>query len=131
MANTLGFAIKVMQMISAAGDNSCFVAILALKGMELEAWHVESVAGLSTPSHIGARGLIYLSKTRCGTKTMWKNYFRLVVIATITQSNEEYNPRNPNVTPMQNFFSTDGEDIIIARAYASDVRQWLDQANTD
>ena len=132
VANTLGFAIKVMQMIiSAAGDNFCFVAILALKGMEPEAWHVESVAGLNTPSHIGARGLIYFSKTRCGTKTMWKDYFRCVVVPTITQSNEEYNPRNPDGTPMRNFFSTDGEDVIIARAYESDVRQWLDQANTD
>ena len=131
MANTLGFAIKVTQMTSAAGDNSSFVAILALKGMESEAWHVESVAGLSTSSHIEARGLIYFRKTRCGTKTIWKDYFRRVDIPTITQSNEEYNPRNPDGTPMRNFFSTDGEDIIIARAYESDVRQWLDEGITD
>ena len=106
------------------------MAILALKGMEPEAWHIESVAGLSTSSHIGARGLVYFSKTRCGTKTMWKDYFRRVVIPTITQSNEEYNPRNPDGTPMRNFLGTDGVDVIIARAYESDVRQWLDQANT-
>ena len=89
MANTQGIASKVMQMISATGEKSCFVAILALKGMEPEAWHVESVAGLSTSSHIGARAFIYFSKTRCGTKTMRKDYFRRMVIPTIVQSNEK------------------------------------------
>ena len=64
-----------MQMISAACENSCFVAILAVKGMEPEAWHVKSVAGLSISSRIGARGFIYFSKTRYGTNTMWKYYF--------------------------------------------------------
>ena len=80
---------------------------------------------MSMSSHIRARGL----KTRFGTKTMWKYYFRRVVFPTITQSNEECNPPNPDGTPMQNFFSTDGDDNIIARVYESDVRQWLDQAN--
>ena len=37
-----------MQVKSAAGDNSCVVEILALKGIEPEAWHVESVADFST-----------------------------------------------------------------------------------
>ena len=62
---------------------------------------------------------------------MWNDYFRCVVFPTVTQSNEEYNPRNPNGTPMQNLFTTDGEETIIARDYESDVWQWLDEANTD
>mmetsp|Transcript_17481 Transcript_17481/g.26036 ORF Transcript_17481/g.26036 Transcript_17481/m.26036 type:complete len:175 (-) Transcript_17481:862-1386(-) len=78
-SNKTSFAIKVMQMINAAGDNSCFVGILAIKNMPPDTFHVEEVAGLSLSTHVGARGLVYFSRTRCGTKAMWKNYFFRVV----------------------------------------------------
>ena len=42
-----------MQMINAAGENSEFVGILAIKTMEPDTWHVETVPGLSLSNHIG------------------------------------------------------------------------------
>jgi hypothetical protein len=119
-----------MQMISAAGENSDFVAVLAMKTMVPNTWHVESVPGLSLSSHIGAKGIIYFSKTRCGTRDMWKDYFTRIVIPTIQASNAVHQPMAPDgVTPSHNMFSTDGEDIIISQCYGDDMRYLLKQSH--
>ena len=124
----LPYAIKVMQMISAAGDNSPFVAILTIKDMSPEEWWVEEVPGLSLSNHLGSVGCIYFSKTRCGNKEMWKDYFRRIVVPTIRASNEAYDTHDEN-DYSRTFFSTDGEDIIISRAYEDDVRDLLNAEN--
>jgi hypothetical protein len=130
-SNQLPFGIKVMQMISAAGENSPFVAVPAVSDMEPNTWHVEEVPGLSLSSHVGAVGYVYFSKTRCGTREMWMDYFERVVVPTIKKSNEAHKPVNADGTPMRNFFSTDGEDIIIANAYKTTIRELLDESLTD
>jgi len=130
-SDRLPFAIKVMHMINASGETAPFVVILALKGMSDEEWHVEEVLGLALSNHIGAKGYIYFSRTRCGTKAMWKDYFCRVVIPTIKESNALHKPVNADGSPMRNFFSTDGEDIIISNAYEDEVRGWFDAVLTD
>lgn len=85
------------------------------------------VAGLSLSSHIGAAGVLYFSRTRCGTRDMWRDYF----IPTIRASNAVHKPMGPDgVTPSHNMFSTDGEDIIISQCYDDEIRDLLKQIHT-
>jgi hypothetical protein len=102
-SNQLPFGIKVMQMISAAGENSPFVAVLAVSDMEPNTWHVEEVLGLSQSSNVGAVGYVYFSKTRCGTCEMWIDYFERVVVPTIKKFNKAHKPVNADGTPMSIF----------------------------
>ena len=128
----LGFAIKVMQMINAAGENSEFVCIIAVKQMPPETWHVEVVPGLSMDSHIGAKGYLYFTHTRCGTAGMWRDYFLRVVIPSIRQSNNFYDScETSDDFPKRNFFSTDGEDIVISNAYDESLADEFEAAGID
>lgn len=91
--------------------------------MESETWHVEEVIGFTLKPDVASAGVIYFSKTRCGCKAMWQDYFSRIVVPTIRHSNIGNNPLNADGTAMRNFFSTDGEDIIIARAYEEDIQK--------
>lgn len=62
---------------------------------------------------------------------MWQDYFRRIVVPTIQASNDFYgvNEEDTASSPSRTFFSTDGEDIIIARAYDDDIRELLKSEN--
>ena len=66
------------------------IIIITIKEMGDEDWFVGEILGLSISCTIGTAGYIYLSKTRCGTEKMWKDYFTRVVIPTIKKSNDFY-----------------------------------------
>ena len=119
-----------MQFINAAGENSDFVCILAIKQMPEESWHVEEVPGLSINSRIGGKGYLYFTHTRCRTVDMWRDYFLRVVIPFIRQSNEFYKPWENSESPTRNFFSTDREDIIISNAFDESLAADLEKMMT-
>ena len=130
-STTLPFAIKLMHMISAFGESSDLVLIIAVKNMQEYDWCVEEVNGLAYSSYIGAKGYIYFCKTRCGTKDMWKDYFTRIVFPTIEQSNECHKKTDYSGNLSRNFFSTDGEDIIISNAYDQDLASRFTNARID
>ena len=116
-STTLPFAIKLMHMISAFGESSDLVLIIAIPTLPANEWYVEEVNGLSYSSHVGSKGFIYFCRTRCGIKQMWSDYFTRIVLPTIHASNEYHNKKDETGNLHRNFFSTDGEDIIISNAY--------------
>jgi hypothetical protein len=130
--NSIGFAIKVMHMSSAAGEASPFVAVIAIDTLNKETneWHCEEVVGLSYTADIGRKGYIYFAHDRAGTRDMWKHYFTNVVIPTIAQSSSAHNFNKlgePETIPVM--FSTDGEDIVIVNGYQDDLVGLFDTHN--
>jgi hypothetical protein len=64
-----------------------------VKDMGVDEWHCEQISGLSITNAVGAVGFIYFSKTRCGTREMWKDVIRRVVtpfILSVRQSCPKY-----------------------------------------
>ena len=114
-------------MCSAAGETSPFVCVLSVPGMGKLEWHHEKVVGLSH-TRPAESGFIYFAQNRCGTEDMWRHYFLNVVIPTIVESNKSFSLDGSSI---RNFFSTDGEAIILKNAYKNDVLKAFDDANVD
>jgi len=129
-SNRLAVAIKVMQMCNAQGDVSPFVCVVAIPSFQSEQWHVEIVRGLSHTCVGSSVGYLYFSRNRCGTEEMWKHYFLHVALPTIKNSNMAYSDVDNDVL-LRNFFSTDGEAIIMKNAYKDDVIDAFEDAKTD
>lgn len=65
----LGFGIKTFLCASAGGTVGDMVLIVAVKDMEADQWHHESIPGLSiTSDTLSGPGHMYFCKTRCGTR---------------------------------------------------------------
>jgi len=129
---SLPFGIKWMNLINAAGENGSFVGVIAVKEMPDDQFYYEEVNDIGLTSKIGDKGHLYFSKTRAGTATMWQHYFKTIVCPTIKESNDvHYNDdcdnipldeRHPTDPPtFKNFLSSDGEDIIAAQGYNSNI----------
>lgn len=92
--NGLPFAIKVMQLACAAGECGPACVVIAVKSMPVNTFSAHyGVQGLSWTSEIGSAGVIYFSKTRCGTREMWMDWFRKVCIPTLNKSRQAHNPK--------------------------------------
>ena len=63
---------------------------------------------------------------------MWRDYFLRVVIPSIRQSNNFYDScETSDDFPKRNFFSTDGEDIVISNAYDESLADEFEAAGID
>jgi hypothetical protein len=123
--NSLPFAIKVVQHCNASGKSGPACVVIAIKQMPSDVWFVQEVMGLSWVSRIGAKGVVYFCKTRCGTKAMWSDWFTRVAVPTIAESNIAHakHLHTSDGAPFTNHFSTDGEDIILSNIYTNDAVQ--------
>jgi hypothetical protein len=123
ISNDLPFAIKVGALINAGGEKGPAIMIISTPKMPEGEWHVEEVKGLGFTCEIGQVGYLYFSKTRCGTKSMWNDVFKRCILPTIKKSNDYHQTKDINGQFCRNFFSTDGEDIIISNAYEDEMVQ--------
>ena len=128
--NRLPFAIKCMQMSSAAGECSPFVAVVSVPNFSETDWHVERIIGLSSRNASDV-GYVYFSRNRCGNEDMWAHYFKNIVVPTIKESSERHQSRDRDGNICRQFFSTDGEAIIMKNAYKDDVVDVFEEAKMD
>ena len=126
--SALPFAIKMMELIGAAGACSDLVLIVAIKEMGKDDWLHVDVKGMGTTCEIGSSGHIYFCKTRCGTGPMWKDWLLRVAIPTMEKSNAHYDAKDENGNPEVLFFSTDGEEIILRNGFDPEVKVRLKAA---
>ncbi len=117
-SNALPFAIKVMQLCNAEGDAGPACVIIAVKSMPPDVFSVQKVMGLSWTAQMGGEGYVYFSRTRCGTKAMWLDWFSEVCIPFLRLSNKTYKRiAVDGTTHLPSLLSTDGEDIILSNVY--------------
>ena len=131
ISNALPFAIKVGALINAAGEKGPCLMIIAIPNMPENEFHFEKINALSFTCEIGQIGYLYFCKTRCGTKEMWKHVFKNCIFPCIKKSNEHHNKKDKDGNLFRNFFSTDGEDIIISNAYENDLVELMEQIRID
>lgn len=116
--SNLSFAIKLMHLSSAYGEIGPMVAVVAMDGMDPEAFHVETLATFTSSNSSRTPGVVYFTKTRAGNAAMWRHYMLNVLIPCLVSSG------NAKRTSNQGFFlSSDSEDIVISQCFNAEVRQ--------
>jgi hypothetical protein len=126
VANTessLPIYIKYMAMANACGNSSPLVLIVAVDDMPEESFEVKEILSMCITTNLNDIGYLLFCKSRAGTKTLWFWYYKYIVIPTISAANTFYNNVNMDNTPMRNFFSTDGEAIILKQAFSPEIQQ--------
>lgn len=132
----LGFAIKLFLCINASGKVGDMILVVAVKGMGANDWHHEEIKGLSITNGIKEVGHMYFSKTRCGTKLMWKDIFTRCIIPFILAVRDfipTYNNilDDPNETAQHDMLSFDNEDIIASNVYDPELLQTLRESHIE
>lgn len=116
--SNLSFAIKLMHLSSAYGEIGPMVAVVAMDGMDPEAFHVERLETFTSSNSSRTPGVLYFTKTRAGNAAMWRHYMLNVLIPCLVSSG------NAKRTSDQGFFlSSDSEDIVISQCFNAEVRQ--------
>lgn len=118
----LGFAIKLFLCINAGGFVAPMILVVAVKGMGEDDWHHEAIKGLSITNAVNEVGHMYFSKTRCGTKGMWKDILTRCIIPFILAVREDIPTFNhvdddPEMTAQHDVLNFDNEDIIASNIY--------------
>ena len=62
---------------------------------------------------------------------MWKHVFINCILPCVKKSNDHHNKNDKHGNLFRNFFSTDGEDIIISNAYENDLVELMEQIRID
>lgn len=112
-----------MAMANACGDSSPLVYIAAIEQMSEDSFEVREIIGMCTTANVNGVGYLLFCKSRAGNQSLWIWYYLNIVIPTIKLANEYYFDKNVNNTPTRNFFSTDGEAIILKQAFNSEIQQ--------
>jgi len=104
--------------------------------MGVNDWHHEDIRGLSITNGVTEVGHMYFSKTRCGTKLMWKDVFTRCIIPFILAV-RAFLPTYNNIlddaqeTAQHDMLSFDNEDIIASNVYDPELLQTFQESKIE
>ena len=120
-AGELNLIVKFFGLGNAGGNIGAVVLIIAVNDMPENVFFVREILGLSSTSTVGEKGWIYICKTKGGTATLWRHWFTMICIPTISKAARLYDLRDDQDQPYRSFLSSDGEACIINEAFTEEV----------
>jgi hypothetical protein len=119
----VGFFIKYFLLISAFGNQSHPVFVIADSCMDPEAIDIHEVEGLGVGTDITATGYVVFCRTRCGNTAFFEWYTRTILVGVVVATKERYHKQlNPESLA---WYQLDGEPIQIKVFEDKDVLAML------
>lgn len=124
----LNLLVKFFALGNAAGNTGDPVLIVAISEMPEGEFFVLWVVGVTNSTMLGTGGWLYCCKTKCGTPSMWRHWYKHVCIATLSKvqcGEDEYG------VPRRKVLATDGEACIMHEASDEEVMEEFHENDID
>ena len=123
----LNLLIKIFAMGNAGGGMAPLCCIVAIDQMPPDTFFKSRIKGMSHSMNADA-GWLYFCKSRGGCAAMWRDIFLDWLIPTIHASDEYYQDKHEDGTPMCPFLHTDGEANIMNEVFDDEVMAAFNEA---